>query len=73
MLELYNRDVNRTLELGIDIRPIVRDPSGKAFFDANGQAWDVKSFNSNFKPKKGGYTLECSFGTDIYGWELYAG
>ncbi|MFI9482676.1 hypothetical protein ACIG2M_12480 [Lysinibacillus fusiformis] len=41
--------------------PITRDPSGKSeFFDANGQAWDVKSFNSNFKPKKGGYTLQKS-------------
>ena len=41
--------------------PITRDPSGKSeFFDADGQAWDVKSFNSNFKPKKGGYTLQKS-------------
>lgn len=41
--------------------PIIRDPSSKSeFFDANGQAWDVKSFNSNFKPKKGGYTLKKS-------------
>ncbi|WP_413366221.1 hypothetical protein [Lysinibacillus sp. 3P01SB] len=39
--------------------PITRDPSGKAeFFDAKGQAWDVKSFNSNYPPKKGGYKLE---------------
>ena len=38
--------------------PITRDPSGKAeFIDANGQAWDVKSFNSNYKPKQGGFTL----------------
>jgi len=41
--------------------PITRDPTGASeFFDANGQAWDVKSFNSNFKPSKGGYTLQKS-------------
>lgn len=41
--------------------PLTRDPSGAAeFFDKNGQAWDVKSFNSNYKPSKGGYTLQKS-------------
>ena len=39
--------------------PIIRDPSGKAeFFDADGQAWDVKSFNSKYKPRQGGFTLQ---------------
>ncbi|MDL2302259.1 hypothetical protein LJC58_07885 [Lachnospiraceae bacterium OttesenSCG-928-D06] len=38
---------------------IIGDPSGNAeFFDVNGQAWDVKSFNSNIPPKKGRFTLE---------------
>lgn len=46
--------------------PLTRDPSGKSeFFDADGQAWDVKSFNSNYKPKKGGYTLQKSM-DEIY-------
>lgn len=41
--------------------PITRDPSGKAeFFDADGQAWDVKSFNSYYKPKQGGFTLQSA-------------
>ncbi|OME24219.1 hypothetical protein BSK47_03175, partial [Paenibacillus odorifer] len=41
--------------------PIARDPSGKAeFIDAKGQAWDVKSFNSNYPPKKGGYKLSSA-------------
>nr|WP_294495338.1 hypothetical protein [uncultured Anaerosporobacter sp.] len=41
--------------------PLTRDPSGAAeFFDSTGQAWDVKSFNSNYKPSKGGYTLQKS-------------
>ncbi|WP_207706006.1 hypothetical protein, partial [Clostridium sp. HBUAS56010] len=57
---IHERTVGLNVEESGKIKgPIVRDPSGKAeFFDANGQAWDVKSFNSNFKPKKGGYTLE---------------
>ncbi|WOO37829.1 hypothetical protein R2R35_04835 [Anaerocolumna sp. AGMB13020] len=59
---IHERTVGLNVEESGKIKgPIVRDPSGKAeFFDANGQAWDVKSFNSNFKPKKGGYTLESS-------------
>jgi hypothetical protein len=41
--------------------PITRDPSGRAeFIDADGQKWDVKAFNSNFKPRKGGYDLKKS-------------
>ena len=43
---------------------IKRDPTGKAeFIDENGQAWDVKSFNSNFKPSKGGYRLDKAMNT----------
>jgi hypothetical protein len=43
--------------------PIQRDPSGAAeFIDGNGQAWDVKGFNSNFPPEKGGFDLARDFG-----------
>lgn len=43
--------------------PIQRDPSGAAeFIDANGEAWDMKSFNSNFPPKKGGFDLNRDVG-----------
>jgi hypothetical protein len=34
------------------------DPSGAAeFIDANGQAWDVKGFRSDFSPTQGGFDL----------------
>ena len=37
---------------------------GKAeFIDGNGQAWDVKSFNSNYKPNKGGFRLDKAMHT----------
>lgn len=59
---LHERKVGLDLEKSGKVKgPITRDPTGKAeFYDANGQAWDVKSFNSNYKPSKGGYTLEKS-------------
>jgi len=46
----------REATVGLDLEeagflegPITRDPSGAAeFIDADGQAWDVKAFNSNF-------------------------
>ena len=39
--------------------PITRDPTGKAeFIDAHGNKWDVKGFNSYFKPSKGGFNLQ---------------
>jgi len=38
--------------------PLTRDPTGGAeFIDSVGQKWDVKGFNSNFTPKKGGFDL----------------
>lgn len=41
--------------------PVRRDPSGAAdFIDGKGVQWDAKAFNSNFPPRKGGYTLEAS-------------
>lgn len=64
---IHEREVGLGVEEnGKIIGPIIRDPSGQAeFFDGNGQAWDVKSFNSNYKPKKGGYTLQKSM-DEIY-------
>lgn len=41
-------------------RPVAGDAGASEFFDVDGQAWDVKSFNSNYKPNKGGYTLQKS-------------
>lgn len=42
---------------------IQRDSTGAAeFIDANGVKWDIKSFNSNFPPKKGGFDLNRDLG-----------
>ena len=41
------------------LKNIKRDATGKAeFIDELGQAWDVKSFNSRYKPNKGGFRLD---------------
>jgi len=41
--------------------PVTREPTGGAdFVDGNGQEWDVKQFNSNFPPEKGGFDLTKS-------------
>ena len=46
------------------LKNIRRDPTGKAeFIDGNGQAWDIKSFNSNYKPNKGGFRLDKAMNT----------
>ncbi len=49
--------------------PITRSPDPRAeFVDAKGQKWDVKTFNSNFPPKQGGFTPQSainSMGKDI--------
>ena len=38
---------------------LIRDPTGAAeFVDGAGQKWDVKGFNSDFKPSKGGFDLQ---------------
>jgi hypothetical protein len=58
----------REAEVGLSLeesgqlpKPITRDPSGMAeFVDGLKQRWDVKRFNSNFPPKRGGYTLQDS-------------
>lgn len=57
--------IERQAGLELEVRgdltgPIVRDPvTGRGeFIDGNGQVWDVKGFNSNFPPKKGGFRLD---------------
>ena len=57
-------------KIGLDLeergalKSIRRDPTGKAeFIDEYGQAWDVKSFNSNYKPNKGGFRLDKALKT----------
>ncbi|MBN2736310.1 MAG: hypothetical protein JXR70_04970 [Spirochaetales bacterium] len=59
---MREREVGLALEKSGKVPgPITRDPSGAAeFIDNTGQLWDVKGFNSNFPPKKGGYTLQKS-------------
>jgi hypothetical protein len=54
---IHEREVGLGLEEnGMIDGPIIRDPTDNAeFIDANGQAWDVKSFYSAYKPK--GYNL----------------
>jgi hypothetical protein len=43
--------------------PVIREPTGKAeFIDGNGTKWDVKTFNSSFPPRKGGFSLERDMG-----------
>jgi hypothetical protein len=43
--------------------PLTRDPTGAAeFIDASGVKWDVKGFNSNFPPNKGGFSLDRDVG-----------
>jgi len=50
-LELENR--------GYVPGPITRDPTGKAeFIDAQGNKWDVKGFNSYYRPSEGGFKLQ---------------
>lgn len=43
--------------------PVTRDPSGAAeFIDSTGKKWDMKSFDSRFPPKKGGFELNTDLG-----------
>ncbi|WP_390911318.1 hypothetical protein [Pseudosulfitobacter sp. SM2401] len=45
-------------EFGLVPGPIVRDPTGAAeFIDANGEAWDVKGFRSDFPASSGGFEI----------------
>jgi len=54
------REVGLGLEESGEVKgPIVRDPSGDAeFIDGDGQTWDVKGFNSNYPPNKGGFDVD---------------
>lgn len=54
------RQVGLNLERRGDIPgPITRDPTGAAeFIDARSVKWDVKGFNSGFKPSRGGFNLK---------------
>jgi|GEM_PF-809911 len=46
-------------EAGLIAGPIVRDPTGAAeFIDADGQAWDVKGFRSDFPASAGGFDID---------------
>ena len=57
----HERKIGLELEERGELSGIVRDTSGDAeFIESNGQAWDIKSFNSNYSPRKGGYTLRAS-------------
>jgi len=52
------RNIGLSLEKAGRLDEIVRDPTGKAeFIDSSGQKWDIKSFNSNYPARKGGFTL----------------
>ncbi len=52
------RNIGLSLEKAGRLDKIVRDPTGKAeFVDSSGQKWDIKSFNSNYPARKGGFTL----------------
>jgi hypothetical protein len=61
---IHERQVGLTLEGRGDLKPpIKRDPSGAAeFIDGDGVKWDIKGFNSNFPPKKGGFSLNRDLG-----------
>jgi hypothetical protein len=55
------RNVGLSLEKGGRLKNIIRDPSGKAEFIEDfgeGKKCGVKSFNSNYRPKNGGFKLE---------------
>ena len=60
----HEREIGLDLEKRGKIKNIIRDPTGKAEFienNGNGQKWDIKSFNSNYPPRKGGFKLERDF------------
>jgi hypothetical protein len=61
---IQERQIGLTLEARGDLKPpIKRDPSGAAeFIDGDGVKWDIKGFNSNYPPKKGGFSLNRDLG-----------
>jgi hypothetical protein len=63
----HKTEAEREAALGLEARnaipgPIERDPNpaGGDFIDGTGQVWDVKTFNSNYSPRKGGFTPEAA-------------
>ncbi len=60
----------REAEVGLELEesgmltPVIkRDPTGKAeFIDGNGTKWDIKTFDSRFPPRKGGFSLQRDMG-----------
>ncbi|ABF90255.1 hypothetical protein MXAN_7256 [Myxococcus xanthus DK 1622] len=56
----------REAEVGLQLEerrqlpaPIKRDPTGQSeFVDSQGIKWDIKTFDSRFPPRKGGFSLE---------------
>ncbi|QRK06820.1 hypothetical protein JQX13_43295 [Archangium violaceum] len=56
----------REAEIGLELEKsgkltprITRDPTGRAeFIDGNGTKWDIKSFDSRYPPRKGGFSLQ---------------
>ncbi len=61
---IQEREIGLLLETrGYLKSPIKRDPSGSAeFIDGDGVKWDIKGFNSNYPPRKGGFNLERDIG-----------
>lgn len=60
----HEAKIGLELEEKGSLKNITRDATGKSeFIDGNGQAWDVKSFNSNYKPNKGGFRLDKAMNT----------
>jgi len=60
----HEAKVGLELEERGSLKSITRDATGKAeFIDGDGQAWDIKSFNSNYKPNKGGFRLDKAMNT----------
>lgn len=56
---IIERDIGLDLEARGSLSGIKRDPSGAAeFIDSDGTKWDIKGFNSDFPPKKGGFRLD---------------
>ena len=61
------RNIGLSLEKAGRLDNILRDPTGKAeFIDSSGQKWDIKSFNSNYPARKGGFSLKKAM-ESIYG------
>ncbi|WP_434391099.1 hypothetical protein [Melittangium boletus] len=60
----------REAEVGLELEKsgklpprITRDPTGKAeFIDGNGTKWDIKTFDSRFPARKGGFSLQRDMG-----------